>query len=211
MPILQWTWPNKTGSSWSSGGVEVCISSGHAHLGWGQCRECSQSSWSQSWRCWGGMGPGSDFLGRHDIDQPRQGGFEITRGNGHMVAGATGVCHKFREVPDRNGDADRVSCVLVGHKTDGGETTSGESVGYQTTVPGVTASETDLSESVSQDHRQVDSCGPSNPARSITLQATADATRAVSDCLIRPLPASVNALLVNCAKAKNMKVTGIPF
>ena len=36
-------------------------------------------------------------------------------------------------------------------------------------------------------------------------------TRAVSDCLIRPLPASVNALLVNCAKAKNMKVTGIPF
>ena len=24
-------------------------------------------------------------------------------------------------------------------------------------------------------------------------------TRAVSDCLIRPLPASVNALLVNCA------------
>ena len=31
-------------------------------------------------------------------------------------------------------------------------------------------------------------------------------TRAVSDCLIRPfyLPASVNALLVNCAKAKNM-------
>ena len=27
----------------------------------------------------------------------------------------------------------------------------------------------------------------------------------------RPLPASVNALLVNCAKAKNMKVTGIPF
>ena len=36
-------------------------------------------------------------------------------------------------------------------------------------------------------------------------------TRAVSDCLIRPLPASVNALLVNCAQAKNMKVTGMPF
>ena len=36
-------------------------------------------------------------------------------------------------------------------------------------------------------------------------------TRAVSDCLIRPLPASVNALLINCAWAKNMKVTGIPF
>ena len=27
----------------------------------------------------------------------------------------------------------------------------------------------------------------------------AGGTRAVSDCLIRPLPASVNALLVNCA------------
>ena len=88
-----------------------------------------------------------------------------------MVAGATGECREFQEVPNRTGDPDRVSWVLIGHKTDGGETTSGESVGYQTTVPGVTPSETDLSENVSQ----VDSCGPSNPAKSITLQATADA------------------------------------
>ena len=174
MPILQWTWPNKTGSSWSSGGVKVCMSSGHAHSGGVSAKnvhkalEASHGDVEEEW------GPGSDFLGWHDIDLPRQGGFEITRGNGRMVAGATGVCREFREVPGRNGDPDRVSWVLVGHKTDGGETTSGESVGYQTTMPGVTASETDLSESVSQDHRQVDSCSPSNPARSITLQATAD-------------------------------------
>ena len=77
--------------------------------------------------------------------------------------------------PDQTSDPDRVSWVLVGHKTDGGETASGESAGYQTAVPGVIASETDHSESVTQGHRQIDSCGPSSPDRSITLQATADA------------------------------------
>ena len=98
-----------------------------------------------------------------------------SRGDGLMVAGAIGVCREFREVPDRTGDPDRVSWVLVEHKTDGGEIALGESPGYQTTVPGVIASETDHGESVSQDHSQVDSCSPGNPAWSITLQATADA------------------------------------
>ena len=120
-------------------------------------------------------GPGSDFLGRHDLDQSRQDHVGVTHSNNSVVAGATGIYCELREIPDRTSDPDGISGVLTGHKAYGGETAPGESTGNQTAMSGTIASDSDHCESLSQGDRQIDGGNPGNPARSIALQATADA------------------------------------